>query len=85
MINVILDTDTYNEVDDMFALAYLLKYRDRFNVEAVTIAPFKHEHWKKTLADSVDASFDAACKIYDYFNLEKINIYKGSTDYLTLV
>lgn len=83
MINVILDTDTYNEVDDQFALAYLLKNRDKFNLEAVTIAPFKHEHWKKTLADSVNASFNEACKIYDYFNLEKSNIYKGSTGYLT--
>ena len=26
-INVILDTDTYNECDDQFALAYLLKIK----------------------------------------------------------
>ena len=29
-INVILDTDTYNECDDQFALAYLLKNQDKF-------------------------------------------------------
>ena len=33
-INVILDTDTYNECDDQFALAYLLKNQDKFNIEA---------------------------------------------------
>ena len=39
-VNVILDTDTYNECDDQFALAYLLKNQDKFNIEAITVAPF---------------------------------------------
>ena len=36
-INVILDTDTYNECDDQFALTYMLKSQDIFNIEAITI------------------------------------------------
>ena len=43
-INVVLDTDTYNECDDQFALSYLLKSQDRFNIEAITIAPYHHEN-----------------------------------------
>lgn len=43
-INVILDTDTYNECDDQFALSYLLKSQDRFNIEAITIAPYQHDN-----------------------------------------
>ncbi len=39
---VILDTDTKNEADDLFALAYLLKAKDVFDVQAITITPFKH-------------------------------------------
>ncbi len=39
-LNVILDTDTYNECDDQFALAYMLKSQDIFNVEAITVAPY---------------------------------------------
>ena len=42
-INVILDTDTYNECDDQFALAYMLKNQDIFNIEAITIAPYSHD------------------------------------------
>ena len=44
-INVILDTDTdtYNEYDDQFALAYMLKNQDIFNVEAITVAPYSHK------------------------------------------
>lgn len=30
-LKVILDTDTYNEADDQFALAYLLKSKDMFD------------------------------------------------------
>ena len=38
-ISVILDTDTYNECDDQFALSYMLLSQDRFNIEAITVAP----------------------------------------------
>ena len=31
-LNVILDTDTYNECDDQFALAYMIKNQDIFNI-----------------------------------------------------
>lgn len=41
--NVILDTDTYNEADDQFALSYLLKSKEIFNIDAITIAPFRTE------------------------------------------
>ena len=41
-INVILDTDTYNECDDQFALSYLIKSQDMFNIEAITVAPYSH-------------------------------------------
>lgn len=36
-INVILDTDTYNECDDQFALSYMIKSQDIFNIEAITV------------------------------------------------
>lgn len=79
---VILDTDTYNEADDQFALAYLLKNRDLFDIKAITIAPFKHSGYSKTVSDSVDDSYDITCKIFDYLNIEdKSLIYKGSRDY----
>ena len=34
-IDVILDTDAYNEVDDQFAISYMLCHRDRLNIKAV--------------------------------------------------
>ena len=28
-VDVVLDTDTYNEIDDQFALSYLLRYGEK--------------------------------------------------------
>ena len=81
--NVILDTDTYNEADDQFALSYLLKSKEIFNIDAITIAPFRHEKWQGTVSDSIDASYNEACKVFDLLGLkDKSLIYKGSRDYL---
>ena len=79
---VILDTDTLNEADDLFAITYMLKSQDIFDIQAITIAPFKHSMWKKSVSESVDASYLETCKLYDYLNInDKSNIYKGSKDY----
>lgn len=40
-LNVILDTDIYNEIDDQYAFAYLLANDDKLNIEAITIAHIK--------------------------------------------
>lgn len=81
--NVILDTDTYNEADDQFALSYLLKSKEIFNIDAITIAPFRTEKWQETVSDSIDESYNEACKIFDLLGLkDKSIIYKGSRDYL---
>jgi inosine-uridine nucleoside N-ribohydrolase len=39
-VRMALDTDTYNEIDDQFALAYALLSEERIDVEAVYAAPF---------------------------------------------
>lgn len=83
MKKIIFDTDTFNEADDQFALAYLLKYHNLFFIEAITISPFKHSRYDYSVSDSINDSFDEIAKILDYFHIEdRSNIYKGSTDYL---
>ena len=42
-IRMVLDTDTYNEVDDQFALCYALLSPERLDVQAVYAAPFHNE------------------------------------------
>ena len=35
-IHVILDTDTYNEIDDQFALSYMVRSVEKLEVKAIT-------------------------------------------------
>ena len=42
-IDVVLDTDTYNELDDQFALSYMMKNSDKLNVKALYAAPFLND------------------------------------------
>lgn len=42
-LDMVLDTDTYNEVDDQFALAYSLLSPERLHVEAIYAAPFYND------------------------------------------
>lgn len=44
LVDVVLDTDAYNEIDDQFAIAYLLKASERANVKALYAAPFAKAH-----------------------------------------
>lgn len=81
-VNVILDTDTYNECDDQFALAYLLKSQDKFNIEAITVAPYHHDN-NISIFEGTDKSYYEITKICDWLNFNTTNkVFKGSTDYL---
>lgn len=82
-INVILDTDTYNECDDQFAIAYMLKSQDIFNVEAITVAPYSHQTKKVTVKEGQELSYNEVIKICRYLKFDTNNkVFKGSMDYI---
>ena len=43
-IDMVLDTDTFNEVDDQFALSYCMLSPEKLNVQAIYAAPFFNEN-----------------------------------------
>lgn len=53
---VILDTDTYNEIDDQFALSLAMLAGDKLNLVAVTAAPF-HNSKSDSYADGMERSY----------------------------
>lgn len=79
-INVILDTDTDNECDDQFALSYMIKSQDRFNIEAITIAPYQHDN-ELAIEEGQEKSYQEAVKICRWLNFDTSKVYKGSNDY----
>lgn len=82
-IDAILDTDTFNEIDDQFAIAYMLKYNDKINVKAITIAPF-FNFKVKDVAESIEKSYKEALKVLSLCDREDLNniVIKGSTSFL---
>ena len=42
-IDVVLDTDAYNEIDDQFAISYLLLCKEKLDAKALYAAPFLNE------------------------------------------
>lgn len=82
-IDVVLDTDTYNEVDDQFALAYLLCRRDRINLKAICAAPF-HNAKSESAADGMEKSFQEIHHILNLMGKEEYApwVYRGSADWL---
>lgn len=81
-IDMVLDTDTYNEVDDQFALAYALLSPERLNVEAVYAAPFYNSR-SNDPADGMEKSYDEILRFLDKMNISAEGlVYKGSTAYL---
>lgn len=81
-IMAVLDTDTYNEVDDQFALAYALLARDAVDLQAVVAAPFSNER-AATPEEGMRKSYEEIGRILALFEKDPAGFaWKGSTGYL---
>lgn len=82
-LRVVLDTDTYNEVDDQFALAHLLLSSDRIQLDAVYAAPFFNNR-STSPADGMERSFDEIHRVIDLVNpAQRPAVFRGSTRWLS--
>lgn len=82
-INIVIDTDTYNEIDDQFALAYALKSDDRLIIEAIYAAPFSNKIIDNP-SEGMLKSYEEIQRVLNVLNLKKeVLVFKGSTHYLT--
>ena len=81
-VDMILDTDAYNEIDDQFAIAYMLANRNKLNVKAIYAAPF-HNGKSSDPKDGMEKSYDEIKKVLSMIeNTDGIEVYKGSQKYL---
>ncbi len=82
-VDVVLDTDTYNEIDDQFALAYLLLSEDKLHTLGITAAPFKNAK-STSPEDGMEKSYLEILKCLMLLGREdmKEKVYKGSRTYL---
>ena len=80
-VNAVLDTDTYNEIDDQFALAYFVKSPEIINPLAVYAAPFKNNR-AETPAEGMEKSYDEILNILNLCERTDVSAYRGSKKYL---
>lgn len=83
-VDVVIDTDTYNEIDDQFALAYLIRSEDRLNLKAIYAAPF-YNNKSSGPADGMEKSYKEIINILSLLEREDLKdcVYRGSEDYLS--
>lgn len=79
-IDVVLDTDTYNEIDDQFALSYLIKSKEKLNAKAIYAAPFLNEK-SVSPKDGMEKSYDEILKLLSLSG-EKYDVFKGAEKFL---
>ena len=82
-LDVVLDTDAFNEIDDQYAIAYLLKSEEKLNLKELYAAPFFNKH-SVSPEDGMVKSYDEIIKILKLAEREDLieNVYKGSTQFL---
>lgn len=80
-VRMVLDTDTYNEIDDQFAVVYSLLSGEKLNVEAFYAAPFFNE-MSTGPKDGMEKSYEELLKIRKMIQREDIPVYRGSEAYL---
>jgi hypothetical protein len=79
---MVLDTDTYNEIDDQFALVHVLLSPDRVGIEAIYAAPF-HNARSTGPGDGMRKSFQEIHRLLGVFGHAGTPVLEGSTEWLT--
>lgn len=81
-VDAVLDTDTFNEIDDQFALAFAMLSPESLTMRAVTAAPFFNRR-SSSPADGMEKSYD---EILNVLHLLKCRtdgfVFRGSESYL---
>lgn len=75
---VIIDSDTYNEMDDQFAIAYALAC-DKIDLLAIHAAPFYNKR-SESYADGMEKSYEEIMRVLDVTGKTGVcPVFKGST------
>ena len=81
-VRMVLDTDTYNEVDDQFALAYAALSPEAGALEAVYAAPF-HNNRSSGPGDGMERSYEEILRVLSRIKRPADGLaFRGSSTYL---
>ena len=79
-VDVVLDTDACNEIDDQFAISYLLRSPERCCVKALYAAPYFNKR-SESPADGMEKSYREILRLLELLGEER-TVLRGSDRYL---
>lgn len=81
-VRAVIDTDTFNEIDDQFAIAHALMSGDRMTVEAIYAAPFFNKR-STGPGHGMELSFEEILRLLDLMGRPHEGlVHRGSTGYV---
>ena len=82
-VDVVLDTDAYNEIDDQFAISYMLRSKDRLHIKGICAAPFLNSR-SASAADGMEKSYQEILKLLELAEADdlKSSVYRGSDSFM---
>src|SRR3712207_8971181 len=81
-VNAVLDSDTYNEIDDQFAVAYALRSPAQMKIEAIYAAPFHNER-SNSAGDGMRKSYEEIERILSRLKVSaKSFAFSGSESFM---
>ena len=81
-VRVVLDTDTFNEIDDQFAIVQMLLSKDRFDVEAIYAAPFFNAR-ATSPGHGMELSYQEILRLLERLQMSPDGlVHRGVTDYV---
>ena len=82
-VRAVLDTDTYNEIDDQYAVAYSLLSPERLSIEAIYAAPFVNDR-SPSAAVGMEKSYEEILRLLGFFgDADPGNVFRGSSQFMT--
>ncbi len=81
-LDMVLDTDTFNEIDDQFALTYAMLAPERLNLQAVYAAPFAN-HRAKIPKQGMEKSYKEILEVFARMGQKADGmVFRGSTKWM---
>ncbi len=82
-VQAIVDSDTYNEIDDQFAVSYAMLSPERMEIEAIYAAPF-HNDRSNSAGDGMQKSYEEILRILGRLGKNPAGFaHKGSKTFMT--
>ena len=81
-VRIVIDTDTYNEIDDQFAVVHALLSPEKLSVEGIYAAPFFNQR-STGPGNGMELSYDEILRLLDRLDMPSEGlVHRGSSGFL---